>query len=373
MVAIISLIIDGSKIRSGGGLEHAFQFYKKLRSHSNKNFLFFASQELLSYLEFHFGEDSRVVLINGKGVSGTIWQLFILRYILKKNKNPLLVTLDAASACFYKKNIVIHQDMLAFSFKYWVFQGDLKNQIRNLIVLILQMIAIKRAKHVIFQSYYAQSLISKYIKTPVSSVVPHAVTNFDFDTNIEGCKDKVGNCINLLCVSPIYRYKDYPVVLKSLVELVNSNIKFNLKIIGNFSDCKEVKNLKKFIKENNLEKSVELLGGVSHKEVMLTMRNSDLLIFSSRCETFGITLLEAIESRLPIVSCDYPVYREIITKGGVFFPIGDYKSLAFLIKGLSSNSVKFDYIRHEQHKNINNFNWDKSMKKVMNIIFNERQ
>jgi len=368
MFTTINLIIDGSKIRSGGGVEHAFQFYKKLQSCSNKNFMFFASQELISRLESNFGEDNRVVLINGKGFFGTVWQLVVLRYILKKNKNPLLVTLDAASACFYKKNIVIHQDILAFSFKYWVFRGSLKHQIRNLIVLTLQMISMKRAAHVLFQSYYARSLVSKYVSISASSIVPHAVTRCDFGISIKGYKNKMDNCVNLLCVSPIYHYKDYSVVLRSLVELAGNNIKFNLKIIGNFSDCKEVKKLKKFVKNNNLEKSVNFLGGLSHKEVMLAMRNSDLLIFSSRCETFGITLLEAIESKLPVISCDYPVYREIIVKGGVFFPIGDYKSLAFLIKSLSSDLTKIDHIRHEQYKNIDNFNWDGSMQKVMNVI-----
>lgn len=369
MSILVDLVIDASKIRSGGGIEHAFQFYKNLKSCTDKSFMFFVSGDLLRHINLHSGEDDRLILINGLGIKGTVWQFFNLRYMLYKLKSPLLISLDASSACFYKNSVVVHQDMLAFSYKYWLFKGGIAHQIRNLMVFILQVISIRRARHVVFQSGHAKFVVSKYIDIPPSSVIPHAVERQGVLKS--HCKKTTEECINLLCVSPIYGYKDYPTVLNSIVKLNLKKKKVILRIAGGFADKAEVERLTDFVGHNNLAKSVEFLGDIPHKEVMLLMQKSDMLIFSSRCETFGITLLEAMQNSLPIVCCDYPVYKEIISQGGVFFPIGNSDYLTSLLDDFLENPKKVEHVCYEQHKNLSNFDWDSSMDRTVKVVLDE--
>lgn len=65
----------------------------------------------------------------------------------------------------------------------------------------------------------------------------------------------------------------------------------------------------------NVAKKVIFLGEIPGDHIGLLLRAADIFAFSSRWETFGLALVEAAASELPLVVTDLDVSREVLAKG----------------------------------------------------------
>jgi glycosyltransferase involved in cell wall biosynthesis len=79
----------------------------------------------------------------------------------------------------------------------------------------------------------------------------------------------------------------------------SSNIKFKCLIAGTGP---EENNIKKFIKKNNLENIIFLLGKIEPQNISLYYKLADIFVFSSKSETQGMVLLEAMAGFCPVVA-----------------------------------------------------------------------
>jgi glycosyltransferase involved in cell wall biosynthesis len=78
---------------------------------------------------------------------------------------------------------------------------------------------------------------------------------------------------------------------------------------------------------------------ISHDQIPLLYRSADLFVFpTSRWESFGIVLVEAMASGLPVVAADDPIRREIVGDAGLFVDPTNTNLYAETIeKALSTN------------------------------------
>jgi glycosyltransferase involved in cell wall biosynthesis len=66
---------------------------------------------------------------------------------------------------------------------------------------------------------------------------------------------------------------------------------------------------------------------------MHNVKKSDIFLYSSYCESFPVTILEGMASKLPMVILDHPLYKEILGNNAFFFKknnIEDLKSKIIL-------------------------------------------
>lgn len=132
----------------------------------------------------------------------------------------------------------------------------------------------------------------------------------------------------------ILPWKGQETVVKAVDELVKKydQKNFKVKFVGSprsKGDRKYLESLKKFNKENNLNKYVEFMG--FRKDVLNLISNSDVLISSSvEHDPFPTILLEGCAIGMPIISSNAGGSPEIITNGknGYIFEMGNYKQLA---------------------------------------------
>lgn len=87
---------------------------------------------------------------------------------------------------------------------------------------------------------------------------------------------------------------------------------FRLLVVG---EGGERKNLMDYCKRIGLEDTVVFVGGVPNEEVKNYLFASDLFLFSSRSETQGIVLAEAMAAGLPVVALESYGVNDIVRNG----------------------------------------------------------
>jgi N-acetylglucosaminyldiphosphoundecaprenol N-acetyl-beta-D-mannosaminyltransferase len=85
---------------------------------------------------------------------------------------------------------------------------------------------------------------------------------------------------------------------------------WNLKIVG---DGKEFQTLKDKIKYKNLEKNIFLCGYKSASEINKLLTQSSIYLMTSFSESFGLVLIEAMASGVPVVSFTNSGSKEIVS------------------------------------------------------------
>jgi glycosyltransferase involved in cell wall biosynthesis len=100
----------------------------------------------------------------------------------------------------------------------------------------------------------------------------------------------------ILSVGSIEERKNLFTILKTLIELPLQK----LVVIGNGKDYKM--KCVRFIEENNLSDRVLFLAGIDSEEMAAVYQNAQMLIYPSIFEGFGIPILEALFSKIPVIS-----------------------------------------------------------------------
>lgn len=162
-----------------------------------------------------------------------------------------------------------------------------------------------------------------------------------------------------------------PFVFLKAINLLQKKISnvFDVNILG---DGPLLNKMKKFVIENNLNDVVNFKGWVSKEEILKEYQSAHLQVISSEAEAMSIAALESLSSGLYIISTPVSGNTDIIEvyKNGVFFDIGDYKTLANKI--LEFNKTKFQNNFKVDDTFLNNFrekyDWTKIAEKLEEAI-----
>ena len=94
----------------------------------------------------------------------------------------------------------------------------------------------------------------------------------------------------------------------------------NDKLPNLFDNCLQ------YCKENNLENDIIFLGSIDN--VPQLMARLDCYIYASSADAFGLSILEAKASKIPIICSDIPTFREV-TNNGSFATLTENTPQAF--------------------------------------------
>ncbi len=118
----------------------------------------------------------------------------------------------------------------------------------------------------------------------------------------------------LFCtVSRLTKEKNIEFIIEGIAELKNrvGNV-FNLIIIGE-GPLKE--ELEKLTRSFGVEENIKFLNSVSNKFIGDYYRASDMFLFSSKSETQGIVLLEAMAAKNPVVAIEATGVADVVENG----------------------------------------------------------
>ena len=132
--------------------------------------------------------------------------------------------------------------------------------------------------------------------------------------------------------------------IKNLLEIWGGVDNLPLKIIG---DGPLRGRIEKFIEDKKLT-HVTFLGALGHEQVLEEMKRALLVIAPSRCyETFGVVIMEAYASGVPVIASRIGAFTELVDEGrtGFLFDPYDPKDMLRVIKSARDNSSLLSEMR----------------------------
>ena len=122
-----------------------------------------------------------------------------------------------------------------------------------------------------------------------------------------------------------HHFKRLDVAIDALAELGDESVHIVVAGGGELVD-----DFRKRASERGVGERVHFLGAVPHPELPDVLRASDLFLLTTEPpESFGIVLIEAMATGLPVIATDYPGVRAVVADGtGFLAPQGDASAVA---------------------------------------------
>lgn len=160
-------------------------------------------------------------------------------------------------------------------------------------------------------------------------------------------------------IVPIIRHllSDYKLLAPNLKLLVVGNGPYKEKLIEE-------------IKENKLEKFIDVLGGVPNQKIINYYNKADIFIMPSMEEGFPHVLLESMASGVPYVASDVGAVREISPEIAQRFLTkpGEVEKFVQKIEVLMTDSKTYKKFQEEGLEKVKEFSLDKVIDKFIKII-----
>ncbi|EGL19336.1 MULTISPECIES: glycosyltransferase [unclassified Paenibacillus] len=162
--------------------------------------------------------------------------------------------------------------------------------------------ALQEADMVFAVSRSLRDTMLKYISRPIE--VKHNIVNtakFSLRDGKQHEEKQPKQALNILTVGSfeLNDKKGYEILIKALAKLKEKGIPFQCKIIG---EGPNKDNLLTLRDEHGITENVDFPGSVANDKLQEFYWEADFFVSSSRTETFGVVLIEAMSCGLPVVA-----------------------------------------------------------------------
>jgi L-malate glycosyltransferase len=167
---------------------------------------------------------------------------------------------------------------------------------------------------------------------------------------------------NIAALAP---HKDHRTFVRAAEMLVREGFPARFLLIG--GDGGEEQNIRRMIGEKGLEAHVLLTG--FRGDVPQILPEIDLLLFTSKTEGLGTSLLDAFASGVPVVATSAGGIPEIMEHGhsGMLAPPGDAGALALRVKEVLTHPALWDELVRHAAERVRLFTKEKMAEKMISV------
>jgi len=230
----------------------------------------------------------------------------------------------------------------------------------------------KKADLIVTDSFAVKREIKKYyhIKESRLKVVPLGVDNFYFKKESKKYLEKT---------KKQYHLSNQKVIFTNSAHSNRKNIGLLIKMFTNnrnyFKNTRLIicglinKDAFQEIIKNKKENNILLLGYVPKRKLRAFYQITNIFIYPSLYEGFGLPLLEAMASGTLTLASNIPVFREIIPDNNFLFdPLKANDVFEKAKYYLNIGSLKKESLIKKYKKILKSFTWPKTAKKMINIF-----
>ena len=226
---------------------------------------------------------------------------------------------------------------------------------------------IYNAKHIICISNQTKKDLLKYYKVDKKKV---SVIYLGTDVKKSNSKEKRKKFI--LHVGDRGRYKNFKNFIYAFS--LSRYLKENYKIVC-FGGSSQTFSEKKLFKKLNIENMIEFINGDDSK-LESYYKKASLFVSLSLYEGFGLTLLEAIKYKCPVVCSDIPVFREVYGGACMYTQSSNIYKIKIDIEKFLKSSLSSNQYNSNRKKILNKYNWKNcalETAKIYHRLINEKK
>tara|TARA_B100000959_G_C14935495_1_gene605577 strand:- start:897 stop:1673 length:777 start_codon:yes stop_codon:yes gene_type:complete len=251
----------------------------------------------------------------------------------------------------FRKSIIFSQNALPFvKLKGYNYKYKLKFFIQK----VIHTYSIKKSKNVIFTSKFQKNLVLKNINSSkINSIsIYHGINNISLKRKFSKKIEK------FLCVSEINLYKNQKILFDVFSSLNKKGYNLTLHLYG--------KNPGNFKPHN---KNIKIFKFRNQKILSKIYSKYDAFIFPSKVEAFGLPLIEAARSCLPICCSNLTIFTELLEKKNLIIFNNEKKDIEKkIIKLINLDKKKIKEIINSNYKKSLNYNWNCSSELFFNFV-----
>ncbi|GAB63385.1 MAG: glycosyltransferase family 1 protein [Candidatus Jettenia sp.] len=303
------------------------------------------------------------------------WEQCILPSFLKREGVDVLFSPGNICPFFTTiRNVVMIQNVEPLSDNLLIERGLIQN-IRLRLLKQLTLLSIKKAHRVIFPSKKARTLIERTeVSIKHAGVIYHGINKEIFrpyseDTILHRFKKKYGLKKFILYVSHIQRYKNFLELTKAFI-LLRDKISDDTQLIfaGEYFDREYYNEMKAFIAEHRYENRIIFLGNIPYEELPYLCSACILFVYPSTCESFGMTLVEAMACGAPVLASHREPMTEICGNAAIYFDPTDPDEIADVILRTLKNQELISALRKKAIERAKAFSWENTAINTLKIF-----
>lgn len=197
-------------------------------------------------------------------------------------------------------------------------------------------------------------LDEKFVNNPTNIILIDEIDyNKDYILSVLSCV-KYHNIINLL--------KAYSNLLKK------NQIKINFIFVMQKLDKDYFIEIQKFIKKNSLVEKVTILSNLKNDSLVELYKKAKIYIFSSYCEVFGLTTIEAMSQGCPVLVSNTSALPEINNTSAEYFNPDNVDDIETKISEIILSQEKLKLMTFKGLNRSEQFRWNKTVEKTLKVI-----
>ncbi len=374
----MKIAINAMSAVAGGGVTYIKNLLSYL-SKMNTNHHFLILTTISGKKTFYFQHPDftfRSFKIPSKGsILRILWEQCMLPSILKKEGVDILFSPGNVCPLFTATpNVVMVQNIEPFNNELSKGQG-LIQRVRLKLLKSLTILSMKRAQRVIFPSMKAHTLAERSgTLIRHAKVIYHGIDKKIFYPRTEDdmsrhWKKKYGLDKFILYVSHIQRYKNFLELIKAFI-LLKGKVDDNIQLVfaGKCFDRGYYDEMKAFIAGHGYEDRVVFLGNIPYEELPYFYSGCMIFVYPSTCESFGMTLVEAMACGAPILASQMEPMTEVCGDAAVYFDPMNPAAMADTIHtALKDQNQIFAMIKKAQER-AKTFSWENTVRYTLEIF-----
>jgi glycosyltransferase involved in cell wall biosynthesis len=247
------------------------------------------------------------------------------------------------------------------------------NMIRNYFTKKIMELSIFNCETLIVNSVFAKKEISNILKINLDKVkVIYLGIN---DKYLSGklsdsyLKNIDYNSKYILAVLSCVKYHNIINLLKAFKFLLNeSDIKIKLVLVSQVLDKNYFKKIKDYIKINFQNNEIILINNLKGKYLLNLYKNAELYLFSSYCESFGFTSLEAMSQKCPVLISKNSALPEINSNACEYFNPDDEIEIKNKMYEILKNQTFKIELANRGYNHVQKFTWKDNLKNTISEL-----
>ena len=376
MSSDITVAIDASNLRRGGGVTHLIEVLRVAEPNKQgiAKVVVFGGSATLAQLEDQPWLIKRHLPELDRGlITRLLWQRFKLTALVAKEGCSILFVPGGSFSGSFRPVVTMSRNLLPFEAVEMNRYGLSWMGLKLRLLRVAQTHSLRCADGVIFLTEYAKNKVTQAVGQlkGVVGQIPHGLDARFLSAPRDQQpiqKYSATTPYHLLYVSIVDQYKHQWCVVEAVAALRDRGFPLVLDLVGpDYPPA--LKRLQQSIERYDPTGIwVRYHGAVKYKELHHIYAQADLGIFASSCENMPNILLETMAAGLPVASSRMGPMPEVLGKAGVYFdPTKPVEIVAALEKLLNSAELRSQNAQ-DSYEQVQKFSWQRCAEETFRFL-----